>query len=159
MTVTEDSRHFTASAAIFDPRTGRVLLVHHNTMNLWVFPGGHIDENEAPHEAAKREAWEETGLTIEIAEVMDPEDGSGMLTYPKPLMVAQFPAPGKPHKGEPAHHHIDFLYFATASSLSPLKPELAEVGGVQWFDRDALYRLHTRGESRGEVYGLATTDI
>lgn len=158
MNVTTESRHFTASAMILCARTGRVLLVHHNTMNLWVFPGGHIDPDEAPHETAVREAREETGLTINIPGTLPSEDPAclNMTVLPKPIMVAEFDAPGKPAKGEPPHRHIDFLYMAYANSDQPLKPELAEVHGAQWVNRDGLYRLHYKGLSRGEVYRVAS---
>lgn len=153
--VTTESRHFTASAMVLDRGTGRVLLVHHNTMNLWVFPGGHIDENEAPHECAIREVREETGLEIEIPGVSP----GGRAVFPKPIMIEEFEAPGKPAKGEPAHHHIDFLYVGFASAAHQIKPELDEVHGVQWFDLDTLFALHLEGKSRSEVYGVATSYI
>jgi 8-oxo-dGTP pyrophosphatase MutT (NUDIX family) len=157
MTVTEHSRHLTASMIILDPRTAKVLLVHHKTMNLWVFPGGHVDEdkNEAPHEAAQREVHEETGLTVEVDGTLGPT-AQGMTVYPSPIMVAQFPAPGKPHKGEPAHHHIDLLYYGTADAMLALRPELDEVHSVQWFDLDTLFDLHMNGQSRAEVYGIVS---
>lgn len=39
----------------------RWLLVKHKDRNTWEIPGGHIEENETPDEAAKRELIEETG--------------------------------------------------------------------------------------------------
>jgi 8-oxo-dGTP pyrophosphatase MutT (NUDIX family) len=44
---------------------GRVLLVKHKKVKTWLNPGGHIEDNEAPHVAAEREFWEETGVTVE----------------------------------------------------------------------------------------------
>src|SRR4029077_8263389 len=48
--------------------TGRVLLIqrsNHDSKDpasgLWEFPGGHMDDNEAPWDAGKREWEEETG--------------------------------------------------------------------------------------------------
>ncbi len=56
-----DIRHYTASAVILDDED-RVLLVHHNKIGLWLYPGGHIDPNEDPAQAALREVAEETGI-------------------------------------------------------------------------------------------------
>ena len=39
-------RHFTASAIVLDDHD-RVLLIHHNKLRQWLYPGGHIDPNEA----------------------------------------------------------------------------------------------------------------
>lgn len=33
----------------------KVLLIHHKKLNLWLPPGGHIEKNETPDDAVKRE--------------------------------------------------------------------------------------------------------
>ncbi len=45
-------RHFTASAIVFDVQQ-RVLFVKHK-LGQWLYPGGHIDPNEDPAQAALR---------------------------------------------------------------------------------------------------------
>jgi len=44
----------------------RVLLAFHGKLNKWLPIGGHIEKNETPDEALKREVKEETNLEIEI---------------------------------------------------------------------------------------------
>ena len=39
-------KHFTASALIID--NGKVLLLHHKKLGVWLYPGGHIEKNETP---------------------------------------------------------------------------------------------------------------
>ena len=57
-------KHFTASAIII--KEGKVLLVYHKKLNVWLYPGGHVEENETPDETVVREVMEETGLSVEI---------------------------------------------------------------------------------------------
>ncbi|VVB81766.1 RNA pyrophosphohydrolase [uncultured archaeon] len=45
---------------------GKVLLIHHKKLNLWLPVGGHIDKDETPDEAIIREIKEETGLNAEL---------------------------------------------------------------------------------------------
>jgi 8-oxo-dGTP diphosphatase len=53
-----------AGAVLFDPE-GRVLLVREGYgRRRWGLPGGGIEPGEQPHEAAVREAREETGLVV-----------------------------------------------------------------------------------------------
>ncbi|WBB81286.1 NUDIX domain-containing protein [Micromonospora sp. WMMD882] len=132
------SRHFTASAVVIDADARRVLLIDHKASGLRQFPGGHVDPDETGDEAAIREVREETGV---IATVWTPTRfvvPGARRVHPTPFMVAEFPAPPKPHKGEPAHHHIDLLYIATADSSAPMTTQLAEVDGAVWLPLDNL---------------------
>ena len=42
----------------------QVLLVRHRSGDYWGFPKGHISPNEDRQSAAKRELFEETGLSV-----------------------------------------------------------------------------------------------
>jgi 8-oxo-dGTP pyrophosphatase MutT (NUDIX family) len=58
-----------AAVALLDDQM-RLLLCLHADKNLWVTPGGLIEPGEQPADAAVREAWEETGLIVEITGVL-----------------------------------------------------------------------------------------
>ncbi|RHZ35943.1 NUDIX domain-containing protein [endosymbiont GvMRE of Glomus versiforme] len=47
-----------------------LLVIFEKKWNCWVFPGGKIEPNETPLEAAKREVFEETNLIIEDSEIV-----------------------------------------------------------------------------------------
>lgn len=54
-----------ASAAVF--REGKVLIARRvKPPALWSLPGGRVEKNEDPEEAAERELYEETGVEAEI---------------------------------------------------------------------------------------------
>jgi ADP-ribose pyrophosphatase YjhB (NUDIX family) len=38
---------------------------------LWTFPGGFVDAGEDPARAAERECQEETGLTVQVTDLLD----------------------------------------------------------------------------------------
>lgn len=68
---------------------GRILMVrqHHENRDIWMVPGGGIEEGENSIEAAVREAKEETGLDIEVTgvawhiEEVSPERGQRFVNY------------------------------------------------------------------------------
>jgi 8-oxo-dGTP pyrophosphatase MutT (NUDIX family) len=105
--ITKNTRHATASMVILDPDAAAVLLIWHVATGKWMFPGGHVDPGETPAEAAEREVREETGLGVRVLSMV-------------PWDVAEHRAPAKPHKGEPAHYHIDHLFIGVADSRWPL---------------------------------------
>ena len=49
---------------------GRVLLVRHGDVGRWTTPGGAVDPQERPADAAVREMWEETGLHVALVRVL-----------------------------------------------------------------------------------------
>lgn len=67
-------REHKVAAGVIVERDGEVLLVRRRMkprQGLWTFPGGFVDFDESPAEAAARECWEETGLAIEIIGLLD----------------------------------------------------------------------------------------
>lgn len=149
MTVTEGTRHFTASAVVIDPGCGRVLLVEHLLTGRWQFPGGHVDADETGDEAAVREVFEETGVAARLwVAAADRMPVPGATRHPAPIMVCEFPAPADPDPAwiEPAHHHLDLLYLATADSTTPLVTQADEVCGAAWLPLTELDSAGVRAD-------------
>lgn len=143
-------KHFTATAFVIDSRK-RVLLLWHKRLGRWMPPGGHIDENETPEEAAKRECKEETNLDVEIIGgntddlfAMNPDEGR-MLKQPFALLLENIPASRE--RNEPAHQHMDFLYLARpldeAQVLTLAEEEARE---LRWFTREEVEKLDEETE-------------
>jgi 8-oxo-dGTP diphosphatase len=63
------------SALIFDEE--RVLLAHRRDIGWWNLPGGAVDPGETVDEALRREVREETGLEVEVGQLVG--------VYSKPL--------------------------------------------------------------------------
>ncbi len=65
-----------ALALILHPTDGTVLIAQRqddaHLANLWEFPGGKCLPDETLEQCAVREAWEETGLEVQILEAWPP---------------------------------------------------------------------------------------
>lgn len=161
MTVTATSRHLTASMVVFDGP--QVLLVHHKATGLWMFPGGHVDPDETPGEAALREVREETGLDA-VIQAQAPLELPGQRWHPSPWLTAEIPAPAKPDRpgkpAEPAHTHIDLLFVGTADSTLPMTVPADEASGARWVRLQELGAVDVREEVpmvARQAYGLLTS--
>ena len=121
--------HFTASALVLHPDSGRVLLRWHQRLQKWLQAGGHADPGESdPLAIALREAAEETGLPDLV-----PWPDRGI----KHVVVCHVPA----GKGEPEHEHADLRYFMATSEPGAARPE----------NPDAPLRWLTLAEARDLV--------
>ncbi len=76
-----DRRAF--SVAVFARHAGRLLLVKHARLGVWLPVGGEIEPGETPLEAARRELKEETGLEGRFVPAPGAVDGSpaGLIGY------------------------------------------------------------------------------
>lgn len=101
--------HVTGSAWVLNSTRSHALLLHHKKLNLWVQPGGHLDDQDAsPAMGALREALEETGifnLQLARAAIFDVD----IHTIPARLRK------GNAGLDEPAHLHFDVRYLIIAS--------------------------------------------
>lgn len=55
-----------AHAIVFNDDKSRVLMVKRRDVPVWVFPGGGIEPNEKPEDAAIRETEEESGYKVKV---------------------------------------------------------------------------------------------
>lgn len=130
-------RQFTATAYVIENQS--VLLIHHKKMNKWLPPGGHMDPNETPPEAALREVLEETGLHVELIEQENIHiDHYNAKTFPRPWMCMLQEIP--PFGLEEEHQHVDFVYIA-----KPVKGNVThntdETHAIRWFTLDEVESL------------------
>jgi len=104
-------KHFTASALI--EHQGRFLLLYHQKLGMWLYPGGHIEANEEPQDAIAREVKEETGLSASIlscglstdATLSLPIETVSELEVPLTILCERI------HEDDGGQHwHIDMIY-------------------------------------------------
>jgi 8-oxo-dGTP diphosphatase len=133
-------RHFTASAIVFDDQQ-RVLLVHHNKVSQWLYPGGHIDPDEDPAQAAIREVLEETGVSAKV--ISDPLPAYPPVTvHPPPYAILEMQVSDSKVG---THRHIDLLYVLRSAS-GQLTAQLEEVSAARWVSIADVAALDTPAE-------------
>lgn len=122
------------TSSVFVVRDGRVLLHTHRKYGMLLPPGGHIELDEDPNQAALREVKEECGLDVAlIAPRNAPQfDEKGFVHLIAPFYF-------NIHEAAPGHRHADFIYFATSES-GEIVPE-HESDGWQWLSYEEIEAL------------------
>jgi len=121
-------RHFTASGVVLSDDFENVLLIRHRKLGCWLYPGGHLDQDEDPVQAAVREVAEETGLTCQvITETRFTHPAATVLAAPFTICVQDIPADAKTGP----HQHIDMIYVLRPVS-GQQTPQASEVSACSW---------------------------
>jgi ADP-ribose pyrophosphatase YjhB (NUDIX family) len=145
------------TADVFIVYRDRVLFRYHDKHNLWLVPGGHIELNETPEMAAKREVYEEVGLLIELYQSetlpdFNQSDGGDLVSSSYQELIP--PQAMNVHSITPEHRHISLVYYATSSSNEIIEPEGNErSGGCIWLTEGELIAHPDIHESM-KRYGL-----
>lgn len=106
------TRDFTV--AVFVVHDEKVLLHFHRKLDRWLPPGGHVEKNELPDDAAVREVLEETGVSCTLL-------GGSTLTFTDPSLPRQLVTPLGIQLEQigPDHQHIDLIYAASGLPAEP----------------------------------------
>lgn len=150
---------------------GKVLLVKHKKLGIWLNPGGHIDEDELPHQAAEREFWEETGIKVRA---LDPYkdtlvgEGEDSEFFPNPIStnvhwvnresydlrmqsddLTQRVQTEKWKRG--CEQHVGFFYLLEAIDGYEFTQNIEETDGIAWFTLKEVEELETHTDIRKEI--------
>lgn len=118
-------REHKVAAGVIVEQKGEVLLVRRRMtprQGLWTFPGGFVDFDESPAEAAARECREETGLNVEISGLLDVIAGQEHESGADIVIVYL----GRPAGGERVEDHlhpaddVDRVAFFSPEEFPPL---------------------------------------
>ena len=121
------TRDFTV--AVFVVSNDRVLIMLHPKLGILLPPGGHIEPNELPDQAALREVHEETGLEVRlVGETALSVDEPAQLVRPEGVQLEDI---------EPNHQHIDLIYFAVPLDASEPQPGDG-VNHLRWYTPEEL---------------------
>ncbi len=131
-------RHFTV--AVFVVWERKVLLHRHRKLGMWLPPGGHIERDELPDEAAVREVFEETGLRVELV-------GERREDVSDPVQLYR-PAGVQLENIGPGHQHIDLIYFARPKGSADIRAEFSG-DRVGWYAPEDWEGMAVSAEVRG----------
>jgi 8-oxo-dGTP pyrophosphatase MutT (NUDIX family) len=109
----------------------RVLLRMHDKYKNWLPPGGHIEPDEDPTQAAIREAKEEVGLDIELVDTDPPTPH--FPDYFSTSTELMLPRSINRHRINETHEHISFGYFATTKTDEIKQGEREISPSIHWF--------------------------
>jgi 8-oxo-dGTP pyrophosphatase MutT (NUDIX family) len=139
----ETTRHFTATVYVVND--GATALHEHKRLGIHIPPGGHVDRDELPHEAALREVREETGLEATLLDDTPTVPGGPGETLPNPRHTLLYDI--NEHDGAVGHQHVDLVYYAetVTREIDPSEDE-APASAWEWYAPERLRASDVAGD-------------
>jgi ADP-ribose pyrophosphatase YjhB (NUDIX family) len=132
----------------------KVLLVKHKKLGIWLNPGGHIEENELPHQTAEREFWEETGVKVEAFDLKPITSDDDSQYLPNPIAsnlhwvsqknFDQRQAGSDKKEGQwqrGCEQHIALIYLVRPVNGVEYHQNVEETDGIAWFTQPEVAAL------------------
>lgn len=118
--------HLVSYFIIVDLNTNEFLLVDHKKAQLWLPPGGHVEPNEHPREAVKREAKEELGIEAKFI-------------FEDPVFLTVTNTVGN----VACHTDVSLWYLLKGNRHEFLKFDADEFHQIRWFHQEEIPFEHT----------------
>lgn len=142
----------------------KILLIKHKKLGLWLNPGGHIEPNELPHQAAEREFFEETGIRVKAVDVVGLYDETTTEFLPNPISTnlhwiskenywgrMQNKGATDPTWSKGCEQHINFLFLVEPMAGVELTFNQEETLGINWFSAADLAETEVSDNIRQEI--------
>ncbi len=114
------------TSTVYVISNNRILLHFHEKHQKWLPPGGHAHADELPTDAAIREVFEETGLSVKLIEkenlYIDFPHAKSVIR-PYLCLLENIPEHGDREK----HQHLDHIYLAEPLDDNTPHPEFSWV--------------------------------
>ena len=119
---------FMPSVAVLVRAGDRVVVGRHRDVQRWVIPGGALEPDELPADAAVREVWEETGLHVRLTGIHGVYAGTPehRITYPN---------------GDVVDYAVTVFHAEVVAGELPAETE--ELAELRWVDLATLRALDT----------------
>ena len=124
--------HIVAGGFIYSKEENKFLVLYHNDLKMFLYPGGHVDDDDVNTLfAAKREILEETGINnLEQLKVSDDEL--------MPIDIDTHKIGYNERLNLPEHYHFDFRYLFVVEKIQDIKTDVEEMAGYKWISLDEL---------------------
>lgn len=147
----------------------KILLVKHKKLGFWLAPGGHVDQGELLHLAAKREVLEETGLKVKIINPFPLPDSSKSEYIPSPFSTnlhwiskeryqqrISSSSPDQPQVTSQwplgCEQHLNYGFLAIPTPLhQKIVFDQLETDDINWFLEEEVSALETTQDIKQEI--------
>jgi len=118
-------KHLVSYFVVYDPRVQKLMLIDHVKANMWLPSGGHVEIDEHPREAVRREAMEELELVADFRVIGE---------EPAFITVTETRGPG-------THTDVSFWYVIVGDSTAELNYDKREMRGLKWLSFDEVLAM------------------
>lgn len=143
--------HITVGAFIYCEKEDKFLVLEHKDLNMYLYPGGHVDRSDKNLvAAAKRELMEETNIRkVKLASFCEngvPFDiDIHLIPYNKRIKMEK-------------HWHFDFRYIFFTDEIKNISFDKEEISNYKWISSKELFNDKNFGKVLEKIFKLVVLE-